>query len=271
VIQGDVTVTNTAIATVTLDGIEEIRGGLDVRDNPNLVTLAPRDLRIVSRLFTVTNNPLLELATFPFLGCMAGGGPIFGNNAMRTLDFPVLRHLQTLEVRDNTSLSGVNLPFVETLGMTQPNPGRLIWAPREVTFYRLPALEALALPTLTEGNARFTLEETGATALSLPEMTRVEGIYVGNNPALQSFDVSSLTSLSALPGWCPRQPGSSLSDPCTPVYYIVDNLLGLTSQAAETLEAACIADGVPEDPAVLVDDAATRYECDLDLCECVLD
>ena len=266
-IRGNLVIENTAVQAIRLDGLTEVGGSLRVSNNPNLTQFIPTVLTRVGRQFTIANNPQLMTMEFPFLSCIAGGGPINDNPLLSRIHWPALIHLQTMEIRDNAVLSSVNLPQLRSAGMTQSDPNRLVWAPREVTFYRLPALTDLILPSLQSIDARVTLEETGATTLSAPRLRRIDGLFVGNNPALNSLSLPLLTELGPRPGWCPLTIGG-LSDPCAAVYYVVDNLIGIAQSGSELFASICTANGVPADAEVLIDDSQTTYLCDLQSCQC---
>ncbi len=269
VISGDLTIVNTRLTSTTLPGLTEVRGNLDLRDNRLLGTFNPATLNRVGRRFAISDNSVLTEARFPALACLSGGGPLFGNPLLQTLDFPLLQHLQTLEVRDNPNLAAINLPLLRTVGMTQPNPDRLIWGPRELTFYRLPALSEMNLPLLRRIRARFTLEATGATRLSMPSLTATEGLYVGDNPELTTLTMPALVDLGPPAGWCDVTSGG-LSDQCIPVYYVVENPPSISASAANQFPAFCTANGIDSDAAIQVSDADSIYTCDPVLCSCAL-
>jgi hypothetical protein len=268
VIEGSFTLINSGVVDTDLPGLVEVRGNFDVTDNPRLERFAPFDLSIVGRRFAFSNNAALETLDFPVLACLRGGGPMFGNPELTTFNAPNLQHVQTLEIRDNPRLATIAWPRLGSVGMTQPDPSRLIWTPRELTFYRLPALTQLSLPAVTQVRARLTLEETGATQMSLPTLTALEGLYVGGNPRLATLAMPLLRDFGPQAGWCPLS-GGGLGDQCSPVYYVVENPVAVSPAADSIYEAFCAAEGVSGGAVVAIFDDVSTYDCNPGSCQCV--
>ncbi len=160
----------TNLTSVTLSGISE---AIDVviKNNSALTSVRFPELENVTDFFSVDSNAALIAVETPAL--ISVNRVVFSENkSLETINFPLSRAIEIIEIRDNPIVTGITFPTLEAVG--------------ELAISRNNSLVSFTMPQLARlGN----LDQTGSGEDALAKGL----LSITANDNLERYDFSSLT------------------------------------------------------------------------------
>jgi hypothetical protein len=213
---------NTALTSITLNGLTNITNNIEITQNPKLASLTLPALATVSNM-DCSGNLVLAAITLPALSAifndfqcrenvfltslslpvLASAGQFnIQYTAITSLSLPALTSSATFYLSDNAAFSSILLPVLKTINVFSCNrcePLTSLSLPALITAgefqcYQNGSLTSLSLPLLVSCGSFSFHYNAVLTSLQIPSMTTNDNFYCNDNLSLTALVLPALAS-----------------------------------------------------------------------------